>query len=124
MSLPASVASAFLGMSASMKKLQDRLAPDNPTMMIVKCNRGQHTPGTTIASLALRGPFNTIVNNLQAGNVDIYFGGGGGQPDLVLHPTDNPLIIPLGRRTDPVVTFIVDVNSPGAAQGSILLEYY
>lgn len=116
---------AFLKMAADMAKLRDRLAPDNPTAIIVKANQAQHTPGSLIQTVPINTAFNTIVNNLQRGTVNVFFSGNpSGQPDLVLQPTDNPLLIPLGLRRDKNVSFVVSSTSPTGAQGSILLELY
>lgn len=104
-----------------LKRLADRLAPPNPTSTIVLANKGQHTKGVTIADVNCNGPFNTFINNLSSGTVNVYFGSTGGQPHMVLKPTENPLQIPLGARIDKHVLFVVDPNSE-PAQGSIFLE--
>ena len=103
----------------ALEALRANLAPDNQFM--IKAIFNGNAVGSQPVQSKLTGDFNGILNCLQRGVVNVFFGNPGSVYDLQLGPVANPTPTPLPWRTDRVVNFVVDSGSPTTAFGSIYI---
>jgi hypothetical protein len=118
---PSSGGDPIAAMRADLDALAARLAPE-PMMLQARFNS---VAALGIVTVRPTGPFNSFLNCLTAGTVDVFFGPQPtGLPDIVLTGGSNPILVPFASRNDVVICFQVDVSTLSDALGMIYTMDY